>query len=415
MDKDTSASLLFGLGIGAGMMYLMDPNQGDRRRALLRDQATHALHATEDSAGKTVRDMRNRTKGFVAEMQSAMHPEDVSDEVQVARVRATLGRVVSHPGSIEVTANNGEVTLSGPVLDSEKDALLRAVGAVRGVKGIDNRLDVHQKRGDWPGLQGGYGPRPGMEPDFMQENWSPATRAIAGAAGGALALYGSGHKDFTGTMLSALGLGLLARGFTNLEMERLTGVGAGRRAVDLHKTINIHAPVETVYDFFTHFENFPHFMHNVREVSVGGANGEVSHWKVAGPAGITFEWDSVITQREPNRRLAWKSVEGSTVGHAGILHFEENGDGSTRVDIRMSYNPPAGAVGHAVASLLGADAKHMMDADLARVKTFMETGQPAHDAAAPIDEQDREARRFHPEGDGTIRVEKAESTPSSAG
>ncbi len=41
----------------------------------------------------------------------------------------------------------------------------------------------------------------------------------------------------------------------------------------------------------------------------------------------------------------------------------------------MSYNPPAGAVGHTVAALLGADPKREMDDDLARFKSLIERGE----------------------------------------
>jgi uncharacterized membrane protein len=47
----------------------------------------------------------------------------------------------------------------------------------------------------------------------------------------------------------------------------------------------------------------------------------------------------------------------------------------------MSYNPPAGVVGHAVASLFGRDPKQDLDADLMRMKSFIETGVAPHDAA----------------------------------
>jgi uncharacterized membrane protein len=72
------------------------------------------------------------------------------------------------------------------------------------------------------------------------------------------------------------------------------------------------------------------------------------------------------------------------VAHEGIIHFEPDGAGGTRVHIKFSYNPPAGAIGHAVAALLGEDPKSMMDADLARMKTLIETGNPPRDAAQPI-------------------------------
>jgi uncharacterized membrane protein len=51
------------------------------------------------------------------------------------------------------------------------------------------------------------------------------------------------------------------------------------------------------------------------------------------------------------------------------------------VDIRLSYNPVAGGMGHAVAAMFGADPKTQMDEDLARMKTLIETGRPPHDAA----------------------------------
>ena len=52
-----------------------------------------------------------------------------------------------------------------------------------------------------------------------------------------------------------------------------------------------------------------------------------------------------------------------------------------QVHIQLSYNPPAGAVGHAVAALFGADSKTEMDEDLMQMKTMIETGIPPRDAA----------------------------------
>ena len=182
------------------------------------------------------------------------------------------------------------------------------------------------------------------------------------------------------------GLALFARGATNNQFKRLTGVGGGRRAVDVQKTINVTAPVETVFGFFTEWESWPRWMSHVRQITASGARGAVgerTHWVVDGPAGTTLEWDAEPTRFVPNEEIAWKTVEDAAVEHAGVLRFDRNADGSTRVHIRMSYNPPAGAVGHAVAALLGRDPRHQMDDDLARLKTTIETGIPPHDAAQP--------------------------------
>jgi uncharacterized membrane protein len=68
------------------------------------------------------------------------------------------------------------------------------------------------------------------------------------------------------------------------------------------------------------------------------------------------------------------------VEHAGIVHFESEGN-ATRVQIRFSYNPPAGALGHSIAGLIGVDPKRAFDEDLLRMKSFVETGIRPHDAA----------------------------------
>jgi len=371
-------ALLGGIGLGATLMYLVDPDRGKRRRARMRDKLSRATHKVPDAISATARDISNRVQGMAAQATSVFSSEDVSDEVLVARVRSKLGRIVSHPSSIEVAANQGRVVLSGPVLAHETNDLLACVRAVPGVRAVDNLLDVHKQTGDVPGLQGGE-PRPGDRFDLMQENWSPTSRLLAGAAGGALAVYGLSRRDPISLSLGAIGIGLIARGVTNLEMKRLVGLGAGRQAVEIQKTINIAAPVEQVYDFWKNFENFPSVMSNVQEVRDNG-NG-TSHWVVAGPMGVTVEWDAVITRDVPNELLAWKSVEGASVESAGIVHFRRNEDGTTSVQVKLSYNPPAGAIGHAIAALFGSDPKTEMDADLMRMKSMIETGVQPHDAA----------------------------------
>ena len=381
-------ALLGGIGLGATLMYMVDPDRGKRRRALMRDKLARASHKVPDAISATARDISNRVQGMAAQATSAFSSEDVSDEVLVARVRSKLGRIVSHPSSIEVAANQGRVVLSGPILAHETNDLLACVRAVPGVKEVDNLLDVHKQAGDVPGLQGGE-PRSGDRFDLMQENWSPTSRLLAGAAGGALAVYGLSRRDPISLSLGAIGIGLIARGVTNLETKRLVGLGAGRRAVEIQKTINIAAPVEQVYDFWKNFENFPSVMSNVQEVRDNG-NGK-SHWVVAGPMGMGVEWDAVITRDVPNELLAWKSVEGASVESAGIVHFTRNEDGTASVQVKLSYNPPAGAIGHAIAALFGSDPKTEMDADLMRMKSMIETGVQPHDAAERKAPKAREA------------------------
>ena len=142
------------------------------------------------------------------------------------------------------------------------------------------------------------------------------------------------------------------------------------------KSVVIAAAPEELYGFFMAAENFPRFMEHVRDVRVTG-EGQW-HWRVAGPAGVEVEWDAEVTRAEPGRLLSWATVETAPVESFGTVRFVPV-DGGTRVDVRLSYNPPLGAVGHAVAALLGADPKQQLDDDLLRLKSLLERGKPSGD------------------------------------
>jgi hypothetical protein len=207
------AAFVTGAGLAAGLMYLLDPDGGRRRRALARDKLASALAQSEDALGATGRDMANRARDVIARARTAVRGErDTPDPVVAERVRAKLGHHVSHPGSIEVVVAGGRVILAGPVLVGEVDDLVRAVQRVRGVRDVESRLEVHQGPDDAPGLQGGVP---------MQSSWSPAARALAGAAGAGLVLSAAARRGLLAGVLGALGFAMLARAATNVDLRRL--------------------------------------------------------------------------------------------------------------------------------------------------------------------------------------------------
>jgi hypothetical protein len=177
-----NTNLLVGAALGAGVIYMMDPQNGRRRRALVRDKLVRASHVTRDAVDTAVRDAVNRSRGMVAASQSRFRSEDVSDEVLVERVRAKLGRVCSHPHALDVLASDGTVTLRGPILEHDAPAVLRTTGRVRGVTAVMNELELHQTAEDVPALQG-RGRAAARSLDILQPNWAPATRAVVAAAG----------------------------------------------------------------------------------------------------------------------------------------------------------------------------------------------------------------------------------------
>ena len=370
------------LALGAGLMYLFDPNLGRRRRHVFRDRLIRQSRKLKSAADATARDAWHRGVGLAHEARASISPApEVSDRVLVERVRSKLGRVVSHPHAIQVCADDGIVSLAGTALADEAQNLVTTARDVRGVKNVAFILDVHPTSENVPELQGGSR-RPGSRTEFMQENWSPTARFFSGACGALAGFFGMSRGGLLGLASGTMGMGLFLRAVTNLETKKLVGLSGSRHGIDVHKIINISAPIEEVWSFWNNYDNFPLWMRNVKEVRRHD-NG-LSHWSVAGPAGIRFEWDAAETQRLENEVLAWKSVPGSTVANEGIVRLQRNDDGTTRVDVNLSYNPPAGAIGHAIASLFGADPKTEMDEDLSRMKTLIETAHFPHDAAQHV-------------------------------
>jgi hypothetical protein len=220
-----------GLGVGTSLMYLLDPDRGKRRRALLRDKFVWATKKTGEGMEVTARDLSNRARGIATSIQSRFTSDETDDAVLIDRVRSKLGRIVSHPGAIEVRAEDGNVTLSGPILEGEVDSLFTCVKRIQGVNEVIDNLEVYKEAGNYPALQGGR-ERQGHRFEFLQENWSPAARLAAGAAGASLAVYGGTRRDALGAGLGVAGLLLLTRGITNAEFSRLAGLGDGLKADD---------------------------------------------------------------------------------------------------------------------------------------------------------------------------------------
>ena len=365
-------------GVGAASMYLLDPTWGARRRGIFRDKLVRGVTKSSDGVAAAARDMSHRLEGLLAETRARLGGEVLSDDVLVARVRSALGRSCSHPHAIEVTAQDGRVTLGGLVLRAEARDVVSSVLAVRGVFELIDQLDVHDRPGNIPALQGGTSRM--QQGRWLQRNWSPTMRVLTGGTGAALLGYCVARRDGSTTWLGFIGTGLLIRAAANMDVSRLTGIGAGRRAVEVQKTISIKAPVGDVFRFFTRYHEFPKYTTYVREVRLTQLEGQ-SHWVMQLPGGVPLQFDAIETRRVEDELLAWRSVEGSPVQHAGLIQFQRNADGSTRVHVRFSYNPPAGAIGHAIATLIGTDAKSLLDEEFVRMKTTLETGRRPHDAA----------------------------------
>ena len=173
--------------VGAGTMFMLDPNRGARRRALVRDKLIRTAHVTGEGLETTARDAANRAQGIAAEVRGRWGGGNVDDIRLAARVRAELGRMTSHPRALSVTATDGHVRVEGPILSNEAEQLLAAIRGVAGVSSVDDKLERHETAENVPALQGGR-TRPGRRSQLLQDSWSPTARALMGLAGTAIAI-----------------------------------------------------------------------------------------------------------------------------------------------------------------------------------------------------------------------------------
>jgi uncharacterized membrane protein len=368
-------TLVTTIGLGAGLMYFMDPQQGPRRRTMVIDKANRFVNNIDESIDIAVQDARNRARGVLSEMTARLSDQGAPDWILEERVRSNLGRLARHTRALDIRADGGRIYLSGAVLREEEDAIVKAALRTRGVHGVENQLQVFDNPQDIPALQ-----TSSMQQQTLmqqtQRNWSPATRLLSSVGGSLLTLYGLTRRGVAKPVLSTAGLVLTARGMTNLDTRSLLGLSSGENGIRVNKAINIFAPIDEVYQFWRNFENFPLFMNHVKEITT---QGEISNWKVAGPVGSTVEFQSRVTQDIPNDTIAWETLPDSQVRSAGFVRFDENRDGSTRVTVQMVYLPPAGVAGHAVAQLFGVDPRQAMHDDLTRLKTLLEEGKTSTD------------------------------------
>jgi uncharacterized membrane protein len=138
-----------------------------------------------------------------------------------------------------------------------------------------------------------------------------------------------------------------------------------RTMSNIEHSIDVNVPVRTAYNQWTQFEEFPQFMEGVIEIKQ--LDDKRLHWK-ANIAGKEEEWDAVITEQEPDMRVAWKNTTGAK--NAGVVTFHRLDDSKTRVMLQLDYDPQG--VVENVGDTLGFVSRRVKG-DLERFKTFIES------------------------------------------
>lgn len=140
------------------------------------------------------------------------------------------------------------------------------------------------------------------------------------------------------------------------------------------QTIIVNRSPEEAYGFWHDFANLPKFMTYLDSVEMRG--DKQSHWRARGPVGASVEWDAETTADEPNRRIAWKSAQGSTFSNEGSVQFEPAaGDRGTMVRVEMRFLPASAMFASAFRTMMGGDLKRRIKHDLRNFKQMLELGE----------------------------------------
>jgi carbon monoxide dehydrogenase subunit G len=163
----------------------------------------------------------------------------------------------------------------------------------------------------------------------------------------------------------------LSGGLGGMASKALPGGGGGGKAkktrrLPIQRWTDVAAPIETVYERWTDFEEFPNFMHRVLNVE---KEDDTVKWDEK----IWFSkrhWEGEITERRKNERIAWKTTSG--MAHAGVVTFHRMEKNLTRVMVDMDF-VPQGMIEKMASGMRFV--KRAVEADLARFKAYVELGE----------------------------------------
>lgn len=220
-------------------------------------------------------------------------------------------------------------------------------------------------------------------------------RIVSGLAGAALMAFSVRRRRLR-PLLWPVATGLLSRAVTGRTMKKWGSAARNARSnrtspvasvprghgIKVEESVVIERPVEEVYRFWRNFENLPRFMDHLESVTV--LDHDRSRWVAKGPAGSRVEWDAVIHNEIDGELIAWRTLPGAEVSSAGSVHFRPVRAGTgTEVRVVLSYDPPAGKLGAAVARLLGEEPSRQVQDDLRRLKQVMDAGEVTAGARFP--------------------------------
>jgi uncharacterized membrane protein len=218
----------------------------------------------------------------------------------------------------------------------------------------------------------------------MRINVSEAERWASAALGGGLMAYGMRKRGWGGLAFIFSGAVLLLRGamgrslfYRTLGINTATGEGLpgqdrAAHLIRVDKSIAIARPAEEIYRHIRDLENLPGLFGHLK--SVAPLSGSLSRWTARMPAGADLAWDAEIVEDRPNRKLAWRASEEAELRSEGAIVLDPLAAGRTQVGVHLEYALSAGKTGRVFAKLFGKHPDRLLDEELHRFKSRLESG-----------------------------------------
>lgn len=137
-------------------------------------------------------------------------------------------------------------------------------------------------------------------------------------------------------------------------------------------TITINREPEQLFAFWRNFENLPRVMEHVESVTCEGDRR--SHWRVWRSKDKQIEWDAEVINEHPNELIAWRTLEGSDVHHAGSIRFTP-APGGLGTEVKLAVEYEVSGFADTLAKLARRSPEQQMREDLRHFKQLMEAGE----------------------------------------
>jgi uncharacterized membrane protein len=151
-------------------------------------------------------------------------------------------------------------------------------------------------------------------------------------------------------------------------------LGGIKMANQVTKSIIVNGNVDELYETWADFSNYPQFMEHITSVRQNGL--DTNHWVMEGPLNTKLEWTTKTTRMEPEKRIAWKTIDGD-LKTSGQVTFNELPKGQVEVTVISQVIPPDNLLEKAALALFQ-DEDGQLEKDLRSFKAMVENRSEQH-------------------------------------